>query len=49
MLGILWIDPVERGGMDRCAVQYLEDGPDLARIEPKDAQARLRAAFDRLQ
>jgi hypothetical protein len=34
--------------MDRLAVQYLEDGSDIARIAPRDAQARLRAAFDRL-
>jgi hypothetical protein len=34
--------------MDRLAVQYLEDGSDIARVGPRDAQARLRAAFDRL-
>ena len=34
--------------MKMIAVQYLEDGPHVAAIEPEDAQARLRAAFERL-
>jgi hypothetical protein len=31
--------------MDRLAVQYLEGGPDIAHIAPRDAQRRLHLAF----
>jgi hypothetical protein len=34
--------------MKAFAVQYLEDGPGVAEIDPRDARARLRAAFARL-
>jgi len=34
--------------MEAFAVQYLEDAPGVAEIEPVEARARLRAAFERL-
>jgi hypothetical protein len=40
--------PVTGSDVTTFAVQYLEDGPDVAEIDPRDARARLSAAFARL-
>ena len=40
--------PLTGSDVNTFAVQYLEDGPGVAEIDPRDARARLRAAFARL-